>query len=253
MHQHTPVTDQDGHVLEALTGLAPSRNPEEVARDGLHLITRRLEARVGWLALLDDDTGEAVAWSTGLGFDGEAPVSHSVIASTLKKGTTQRIASVLGHPQYQHTKSGTDFRITSVLCAPVGRRARGVLYLQDRSRGFFDEASERAFETFARTLDTWVDRVAERAAPHTLVMSALAENGASTPGDVPWLHPVPPEHLVSWTDAKNAFRKHYLTWALAAHDGNKTATARALELARARLFSLVKELDIPSPGDGAET
>lgn len=55
--------------------------------------------------------------------------------------------------------------------------------------------------------------------------------------------------LVPWKDAKKAFARHYLDYALSVHNGNVAATARVLGMSRARLFALRKELDLADDDD----
>lgn len=169
-------------LYEQLLDMGRIDDPEVLLRNALEVAVEQVGATKGYLALFDADAplGEPPRWWAQVGCTGverqavESELSRTIMRDVreaargpgqglLQAHQVMRILAAQGHPRYQGQHSVQFKNIKSVLAAPVGRVARGVLYLQDRAiGGVFGLEDERFLEKFVQHLGPFVDRVVLR-------------------------------------------------------------------------------------------
>lgn len=169
-------------LYEQLLDMGRIDDPEVLLRNGLEVAVEQVGATKGYLALFEAGApvGEPPRWWAQVGCSGverqavEGELSRTIMRDVresarapgqglLQAHQVVRILAAQGHPRYQGQHSVQFKNIKSVLAAPVGRVARGVLYLQDRAvGGVFGLEDERFLEKFVQHLGPFVDRVVLR-------------------------------------------------------------------------------------------
>lgn len=171
-------------LYEQLLDMGTIDDPEALLRNALEVAVEHVGAAKGYLALFAPGApvGTPPRWWAQVGCSGqerqavEGELSRTIMRDTLagsmlaSRGLLQphqvvRILAAQGHPKYQGQHSVQLKNIKSVLAVPVGRVARGVLYLQDRAAGgVFRLEDERFLQRFVQHLGPFVDRVVLREA-----------------------------------------------------------------------------------------
>ena len=164
----TAASERD--FYRRLLDLGSQREVEPLLEQALALIVEVTGASTGYLELYEDDrakpaprfwkahriTEEAVASI-------RASISHGIIARAIGEGRTIETASASADVRFADLGSVRQHAIQAVLCAPVGRPAIGVIYLQGRSKpGQFTAADREHVELFARQLAPLADRLVRR-------------------------------------------------------------------------------------------
>ena len=133
------------HAVLYETGrqLLEQRNPRAVLDTVHRAILEHLQPdRAAVLSL--DTAGAFQAVSThALELNGPEdlwPVSFSVIRQVLDTGLSVLASDARSDPQFEDAESIQRFRIRSILCVPLGRPPRGVVYLDNRSARPFQTA-----------------------------------------------------------------------------------------------------------------
>ena len=97
------------------------------------------------------------------------PVSFSVIRQVVETGLSVLASDARSDPQFEDAESIQRFRIRSILCVPLGRPARGVVYLDNRSARPFQTAELE----FLTALAVYAALALERALELTRASAAL--------------------------------------------------------------------------------
>ncbi len=152
-------------ALGAQTELRP------LLEEALGLAVEVINARLGYLELLDDEGPEQKPrWSMAHGLSAEeiadvrAAVSHGIVTEALATGQTIITPSALLDARFEARESVQIGRIEAVLCAPIGSDPPvGVLYLQGRrGAGPFSDEDRDLAELFARQLAPLAHRLLAR-------------------------------------------------------------------------------------------
>jgi Nif-specific regulatory protein len=153
-----------------LLDLDARTEPETFLPDALSLMVDVAGARHGYLEMYDpDDPDGNRKWSLAHGFspqevDGvRLAISRGIIAQALATGQTIVTPSAVLDPRFMNRESVQIAQIGAVLCAPIGcDTPRGVLCLQGREAGGFDDKAQRNAELFANHLAPFVERLLAR-------------------------------------------------------------------------------------------
>jgi transcriptional regulator with GAF, ATPase, and Fis domain len=100
------------------------------------------------------------------------PVSFSVIRQVVDTGLSVLASDARSDPQFEDAESIQRFRIRSILCVPLGRPARGVVYLDNKSARPFQTADLE----FLTALAVYAALALERALELTRTSAALEQN-----------------------------------------------------------------------------
>jgi Nif-specific regulatory protein len=121
-------------------------DPHHMMDEILSIALRTLDAERGFIALVDENTGdlicELVRDNTGDQEPEKLEVSKTIIHKVLKGGVSILTANALKDNQFRDVKSVKEYSIRSAVCAPLLFRdeVRGVVYLDNRvSAGSFSQ------------------------------------------------------------------------------------------------------------------
>jgi Nif-specific regulatory protein len=140
---------------------------EQVLAEALSLIVEVTRAQKGYVALYSrGGDGCSPRYAIARGCSAEElegireRISSGIIAEAIATGQTLLTGSASGDPRFRDFPSVQANSIGAVLCAPIGRPAIGVLYLQDRPVPLsFGEIDRARAEAFARHLAPFLDRL----------------------------------------------------------------------------------------------
>jgi Nif-specific regulatory protein len=167
------ATERD--FYRKLLDLGAQDEIEPLLERALALVVEITGAAAVYLELYDDATTdhEQPRYWRGHNVSAEtverirSSISRGIIAEAIASGRTIETPSAVDDPRFQDMGSVRTHAIQAVLCAPVGRPAIGVLYLQGQTMRFDDIDRERV-ELFARQLAPLAHRLVSRRADDRL-------------------------------------------------------------------------------------
>jgi Nif-specific regulatory protein len=158
-----PARERDFYLR--LLELGATDEPEPLVEQALATIVDASGAHAAYLELRDASDGRTSYWRAhGCSDEGlasiRASISRGIIARALAEGRTMSTPSAMADPDYRDHPSVLRNGIQAVLCAPIGKPALGVVYLQGpRADEGFAERNRNAIEVFARQLAMIADRL----------------------------------------------------------------------------------------------
>lgn len=148
---------------------------EPLLAEALRLIVDTTGARLAYIEA-SDEVGDEPQWSMAHGdSDGEIElvrevISRGIIAESLASGERIQTPSALLDSRFSSRTSVRNQKIEAVLCAPIGKPPRGVVYLQGSAGGGpFLDADLELVDRLARHLASQVDRLLSKAAVEAAV------------------------------------------------------------------------------------
>lgn len=197
----------------ALLDLERVSEIEPLIEEGVELITRITEARVGYVEFFPVASSDKSPFSAFHSNTGppevEAWVSRAIIEAAVEDRATINLALAIQHPRFRMSKSVASNAIRAVLCTPIGvADPVGVVYLQGRQwPGRFSDIDRDRAERFAAQLAVIADRIREQQPTRPTLAQQL---------------------------------RRYARQALDRNRGNVSSTARELGIPRSRLYRLLK-------------
>jgi transcriptional regulator with GAF, ATPase, and Fis domain len=164
-----------GVLYETGRQLLEQRDPRQVLATIQRAILTHLEPDRAAVLSLEAEGAFRPVTTHGLELSGPEdlwPVSFSVIRQVVESGLSVLASDARSDPQFEDAESIQRFRIRSILCVPLGRPARGVVYLDNRSARPF-QPSDLEFLT---ALGVYAALALERAAELARASEALAQS-----------------------------------------------------------------------------
>lgn len=159
------------NLLSRLLTLSDLEDPEDTLSEALALGVEAVGARRGFLGIFPRamSPGDPPRWWKAVGYSDadlveiQSKVSRTIIHDALELRRALVIPSAMGHQRYAAQDSVLANNILSVVCAPVGTEARGILYLQERAGGgVFGRDDEAFVSDLGRHLGPVMDRIVLR-------------------------------------------------------------------------------------------
>ncbi len=120
----------DRELVAALAALDEAADGEAFARRALALCVAATGAQLGWLVLGEDPLDPSWSATTGPEADPRRPGSLGVVEEALRTGHVVVTTDASTDERFMARDSVRRSALQVVLCAPIGRPAVGVLYLQ---------------------------------------------------------------------------------------------------------------------------
>ncbi|MEO7092859.1 MAG: GAF domain-containing protein, partial [Polyangiales bacterium] len=163
------TVDPERQFYRRLLDLGGQHELEPLLDEALLLIAEVTGASTAYVELHgEDDAAEPEFWrahgcSSSVVASIRETLSRGIIARAIAEGETVETRSAMVDPRFEGLASVQLHGIDAVLCAPVGKPAIGVVYLQGRSDGGSFSALDRdRLELFARQLAPIADRLSAR-------------------------------------------------------------------------------------------
>ncbi|NVB79114.1 MAG: sigma-54-dependent Fis family transcriptional regulator [Kofleriaceae bacterium] len=164
--ENDPAAERDFYLR--LLELVAAEDPEPLLASALTTIVSASGARMVYLELREPDDlrdGPPRYWKAHGCTDDDvaairASISRGIVARALDEGRLIATPSAVEDPEYRDQPSVLRNAIQAVLCAPIGKPAFGVVYLQGTQAGdAFPARNREAVEVFARQLGIVADRL----------------------------------------------------------------------------------------------